>query len=128
MNNNERADVLVIGSGAAGAAVTKRLAELGAQVVCLEQGDWRRPGDYPSSGSDFEAQMQRPQFSFNPNIRRRPEDYPRHSGRSKSSRDRNGERSRRDNSPLDLRIPAPSPIGLPRQDARWSGAGLANPV
>ena len=76
MNDNERADALVIGSGAAGAAVTKRLAELGAHVVCLEQGDWRRPADYPSSGSDFEAQMRRPQFSFNPNIRKRPEDYP----------------------------------------------------
>jgi choline dehydrogenase-like flavoprotein len=76
MNNNERADVLVIGSGAAGAAVTKRLAELGARVVCLEQGDWRRPGDYPSSGSDFEAQMQRPQFSFSPNVRKRRDDYP----------------------------------------------------
>jgi choline dehydrogenase-like flavoprotein len=76
VNNNERADVLVIGSGAAGAAVTKRLTELGARVVCLEQGDWRRPSDYPSSGSDFEAQMQRPQFSFSPNVRKRPEDYP----------------------------------------------------
>jgi choline dehydrogenase-like flavoprotein len=76
MNNNERADVLVIGSGAAGAAVTKRLAELGARVVCLEQGDWRRPSDYPSSGSDYEAQLQRPQFSFSPNVRKRPEDYP----------------------------------------------------
>jgi len=76
MNSNGRADVLVIGSGAAGAAVTKRLAELGTQVVCLEQGDWRRPSDYPSSGSDFEAQMRRPQFSFSPNNRKRPEDYP----------------------------------------------------
>jgi len=76
MNNNERADVLVIGSGAAGAAVTKRLAELGAGVVCLEQGDWRRPSDYPSSGSNFEGQMQRSQFSFSPNVRKRPEDYP----------------------------------------------------
>ena len=76
MNSNERADVLVIGSGAAGAAVTKRLAELGVHVVCLEQGDWRRPSDYPSTGSDFEAQMRRPQFSFSPNNRKRPEDYP----------------------------------------------------
>jgi choline dehydrogenase-like flavoprotein len=33
------ADALVIGSGAAGAAITKRLAEFGAKVVCLEQGD-----------------------------------------------------------------------------------------
>ena len=75
-STNVRIDVLVIGSGAAGAAVTKHLAEKGVQVVCLEQGDWRRPSDYPSSGSDYEAQMQRPQFSFSPNERKRPEDYP----------------------------------------------------
>jgi choline dehydrogenase-like flavoprotein len=75
-NEKVTADVLVIGSGAAGAAVTKRLAQFGAKVVCLEQGDWRRSSDYPSSGSDYEAQMQRPQFSFDPNVRKRPEDYP----------------------------------------------------
>ena len=75
-DTTDRVDVLVIGSGAAGAAVTKRLAEKGAQVVCLEQGDWRKPSDYPSTGSDYEAQMQRPQFSFSPNERKRPEDYP----------------------------------------------------
>lgn len=33
---DDRADVLVIGSGPAGAAVTKRLTDLGAKVVCLE--------------------------------------------------------------------------------------------
>jgi choline dehydrogenase-like flavoprotein len=76
MSETETADVLVIGSGMAGAAITKRLSELGAKVVCLEQGDWWRPSDYPSSGSDYEGQMQRPQFSFNPNVRKRPEDYP----------------------------------------------------
>ena len=75
-STKERADVLVIGSGAAGAALTTRLAEKGVQVVCLEQGDWPQPGDFPSSGSDYEAQMQRPQFSFSPNERKRPEDYP----------------------------------------------------
>ena len=69
-------DVLVIGSGAAGAAVTKRLAERGATVVCLEQGSWRRPSNTPSTGSDYEAQMQRSRFSFDPNVRKRPEDYP----------------------------------------------------
>lgn len=74
--SSDIADVLVVGSGAAGAAVTKRLAEKGAKVVCLEQGDWRRASDYPSSGSDYEAQMQRAQFSFSPNERKRPEDYP----------------------------------------------------
>jgi len=72
----DRVDVLVIGSGAAGGAITKRLAEKGVKVICLEQGDWRKPSDYPSSGFDYEAQMQRPQFSFSPNERKRPEDYP----------------------------------------------------
>ena len=43
MQQNQ-ADVLVIGSGAAGAALTWRLTELGAKVVCLEQGDWIDPG------------------------------------------------------------------------------------
>jgi choline dehydrogenase-like flavoprotein len=76
MNETREADVLVIGSGAAGAAVTKALADKGVRVVCLEQGDWPGPGDYPASGSDHEAQMRRPQFSFNPNERKRPEDYP----------------------------------------------------
>ena len=75
-SSRERAHVLVIGSGAAGAAVTKRLAEKGVQVVCLEQGDWPCPAEFPSSGSDYEAQVQKPQFSFSPNERKRPEDYP----------------------------------------------------
>lgn len=75
-STGDRVEVLVIGSGAAGAAVTKRLAEKGVQVVCLEQGGWPKPSDYPSSGSDFEGQMQRLQFSFSPNERKRPEDYP----------------------------------------------------
>ena len=75
-SREEKVDVLVIGSGAAGGAITKSLAEKGARVVCLEQGDWRKPSDLPSSGSDYEAQMRRPQFSFSPNVRKRPEDYP----------------------------------------------------
>jgi choline dehydrogenase-like flavoprotein len=72
----ERADVLVVGSGAAGAAVTKRLAELGARVVCLEQGDWVNPADYPSTRPDWEIQIKRGAFNLSPNLRGRPEDYP----------------------------------------------------
>ena len=72
----ERADVLVIGSGAAGAVVTKRLTDFGAKVVCLEQGDWVRSQDYPSARPDWEVQIQRGPFHFSPNVRRRPEDYP----------------------------------------------------
>ena len=72
----ERVDVLVIGSGAAGAAVTKRLADRGLKVVCLEQGDWVKPNEYPSTRPDWETQLHRGAFHFNPNVRRRPEDYP----------------------------------------------------
>lgn len=73
---DKRADVVVIGSGAAGAAVTWRLAELGAKVVCLEQGDWVKPEDYPSARRDYEIQLRRGPFNYSPNIRQRPEDYP----------------------------------------------------
>src|SRR5579884_1127320 len=72
----EEVDVLVIGSGAAGAIVTKRLTDLGAKVMCLEQGGWIKPGDYPSGRPDWEIQLRRGAFHFSPNIRRRWEDYP----------------------------------------------------
>ncbi len=70
----DRADVLVIGSGAAGAALAKRLADLGAKVVCLEQGDWMKPSDFPTD-PDEEAQMRRRAHSFSPNVRQQPQDY-----------------------------------------------------
>ena len=69
-------DVLVIGSGAAGAAVSKRLTDLGAKVVCLEQGGWIHPGEYPSARPDWEIQIDRGDFNFSPNVRKRWEDYP----------------------------------------------------
>lgn len=73
---DERADVLVMGSGAAGAAIAWRLAERGAKVVCLEQGDWVKPSDYPSTRPTWETQLLRGPFHWDPNVRRRPEDYP----------------------------------------------------
>ena len=72
----DRADVLVIGSGAAGAAVSKRLSDRGARVVCLEQGDWVKPREYPSTKPDWGIQLKRGRLHFNPNVRRLPEDYP----------------------------------------------------
>jgi choline dehydrogenase-like flavoprotein len=69
-------DVLVIGSGPAGAAVTKRLTDLGAKVLCLEQGDWMNPVDYPTTRPDWEPLSARGPFSVNPNIRKRLQDYP----------------------------------------------------
>jgi choline dehydrogenase-like flavoprotein len=75
-SSEDRADVVVIGSGAAGAALSWRLATHGASVVCLEQGDWLRPGDYASERHDCEASLRRGPYTLLPNDRKRPEDYP----------------------------------------------------
>jgi choline dehydrogenase-like flavoprotein len=40
---DEPVDVLIVGAGAAGAAVAWSLAETRMNVLCLEQGDWMNP-------------------------------------------------------------------------------------
>lgn len=72
---NEMVDVLIIGSGASGAAVAWSLAETKMRILCLEQGDWMKPTDYPSNGRDWEAR-QYADFATSPNIRKRAADYP----------------------------------------------------
>ena len=72
---NDVVDVLIIGSGASGAAVAWSLAETKMRIVCLEQGDWMKPTDYPSNGRDWEAR-QFDDFAISPNRRARPTDYP----------------------------------------------------
>jgi len=42
-------DVLIIGAGASGAAVAWSLAETKMHILCLEQGDWMKPSEYPST-------------------------------------------------------------------------------
>lgn len=69
------ADVLVIGSGAGGGALSWRLAEAGIEVVCLERGDWGDRTTYPASTPDWESRRVR-DFHPNPNVRRRDTDYP----------------------------------------------------
>jgi choline dehydrogenase-like flavoprotein len=68
-------DVLIIGSGASGAAVAWSLAETKMHVLCLEQGDWTKPSEYPSTGRDWEAR-QFNDFNSSPNRRARDTDYP----------------------------------------------------
>jgi choline dehydrogenase-like flavoprotein len=75
MSAEEVADVLVIGSGAAGAAVSLRLAERGAGVICLEQGDWIDRSKLPKAHLDWEVRGRR-HWAANPNVRRWPADYP----------------------------------------------------
>ena len=72
---NEMVDVLIIGSGASGAAVAWSLAETRMKILCLEQGDWMKQADYPSNTRDWEARVFG-DFATSPNIRARPTDYP----------------------------------------------------
>ncbi len=73
--SSELADVLIIGAGASGAAAAWSLSGAGVQVVCLEQGDWVDPAEYWHARPDHEIARQT-DFAKNPNVRRRPEDYP----------------------------------------------------
>ncbi|HEY8869437.1 MAG TPA: GMC family oxidoreductase [Candidatus Limnocylindrales bacterium] len=71
----EPADVLIIGAGASGGVVARRLAEAGFRVVCLEQGLWHDRAEYRGAELDWELTA-RKQWSGSPNIRALPEDYP----------------------------------------------------
>ena len=72
---NGRVDVLVIGAGMAGAAVCKRLSEKGMRVVCLEQGPLLHPMEHPHANDEWELAFAR-EWSWDPNVRRLPQDYP----------------------------------------------------
>lgn len=75
--SGEDIDVLVIGAGAAGAALTWRLSAKGVKVVCLEQGGWIDPSTFPSMKNNYETHLTREgDFNLSPNLRNRPEDYP----------------------------------------------------
>ena len=68
-------DVLIIGSGASGAAVAWSLAGTRMRILCLEQGDWIKPTDFPTNGRDWEARRYA-DFDISPNRRARDTDYP----------------------------------------------------
>ena len=72
---NDPVDVLIIGAGASGAAMAWSLADTRMHILCLEQGDWMNPQEYPSSGNDWEARAFT-DFSISPNRRKRDTDYP----------------------------------------------------
>ena len=71
----DQVDVLVIGAGAAGAAIAWSLAETRMRIVCLEQGTWIKPTDYPSNRIAWETERFG-EFGFSPNARGRRDDYP----------------------------------------------------
>ena len=49
------ADVLIIGAGASASAFAWSMADTRMRIVCLEQGDWVNPADYPSHDKDWES-------------------------------------------------------------------------
>ena len=68
-------DVLIIGAGASGAAFAWSLSQAGIATVCMEQGGWVNPDEYPSVDTDWELSRLGP-MSPDPNVRALPEDYP----------------------------------------------------
>src|SRR5271156_3838910 len=119
---NDPVDVLIIGSGASGAAVAWSLADTRMHILCLEQGGWMNPASYPSTGRDWEARAFG-DYSPSPNIRARPEDYPIND----------------DNSPIKVvnfngvgygdvhgAFSAPASVRFPREEPRWRSRRLAH--
>ncbi|MFT8244840.1 GMC family oxidoreductase [Roseomonas sp. BN140053] len=68
-------DVLVIGAGAAGAALSWRLATRGFRVTCLEQGGWTAPESGPGDDPAWERRRLG-DWHPNPNRRRAAADFP----------------------------------------------------
>ncbi|WP_372619349.1 GMC family oxidoreductase [Falsiroseomonas sp.] len=68
-------EVLVIGAGAGGAALSWRLATQGVRVLCLEAGGWAPPETGPADQPDWERRRMR-DWHPNPNRRAAFADYP----------------------------------------------------
>lgn len=70
------ADILIVGSGASGAAAAWSLSQLpGVKIVCLEQGAPTLPTNYPSASIDWELRRH-DACNVSPNIRKLAADYP----------------------------------------------------
>lgn len=72
--SHERVDVVVIGSGASGAAATWKLALGGFKVLCLEQGPWIDHATHPTAKTNWE-ELSRTKWNYHPNLRKDPADY-----------------------------------------------------
>ena len=68
-------DVLIIGAGASSAAAAWSLSDTRMRILCLEQGDWMNPADYPSTKKNWQV-LRDNEYSQSPNIRCRDTDYP----------------------------------------------------
>ena len=70
--SDDPVDVLIIGAGASGAAMAWSLADTRMKILCLEQGDWMNPVDYPTNNRNWELTG----MSIDPNVRGLDTDYP----------------------------------------------------
>lgn len=72
---HQATDVLIIGAGALGGVAARRLSQAGLSVRILEQGHWPDRGAFRGAEDDWELTY-RKQWSADPCVRQRPEDYP----------------------------------------------------
>ncbi|MBL4868707.1 MAG: NAD(P)-binding protein, partial [Pseudomonadales bacterium] len=68
-------DVLIVGAGASGAAVAWSLVDTRMRILCLEQGDWTKSAEYPTTKLDWEARSFK-EMHIDPNVRANDWDYP----------------------------------------------------
>ena len=70
------ADIIIIGSGASGAAAAWSLSrDKSLRIICFEQGSVTQPETYPSVSVDWELSRSG-KFSSNPRVRQNLADYP----------------------------------------------------
>ena len=73
---NDGVDVIIVGSGASGAAAAWSLSrDKSLRIVCFEQGSISKQSEYPSKSTDWELSRS-DKSSFNPNVRKNSADYP----------------------------------------------------
>lgn len=73
---NKEYDIVIVGSGASGAAAAWRLSrDQSLRIVCLEQGDFTDPSKYPSTRIDWELSRAM-EYSSKPSSRNNLADYP----------------------------------------------------
>lgn len=70
----EQFDVIVVGSGAGGAAAAWAYATLGKKVCIIERGEWSLRESFPANFENWE-ELKNTVYSYDPNIRLRDSDY-----------------------------------------------------
>ncbi len=68
-------DILIIGSGASGAAAAWNLSNSGLSIMCIEQGTFVNSEEYPTTKLNWELERYN-RFNPSPNIRNLSSDYP----------------------------------------------------